>query len=128
MTQSPGIDAHPCWAPDGQAIVFATDRWEGLEIAECRPDGAGVVRIDHVAQASTITRSVSPDGQSIAFVSHRDGQFEVYLSDRDGSVRATSRIILRAIRFPSWLPDGKALVLVSEREGSPDLYIRHLEP
>jgi TolB protein len=60
------------------------------------------------------------------FVSHRDGQFEVYQIDRDGSRPRNLSNHHARDTFPTWMPDGQAILLVSEREGSPDLYIRHV--
>ena len=67
--------------------------------------------------------SFSPDGKQIAFTSNRDGNFEVYLMNADGS--SLRRVTNHPERddYPMWHPDGKRLVMVSEREGRHDLYL-----
>ncbi|MFO0952589.1 MAG: LpqB family beta-propeller domain-containing protein [Isosphaeraceae bacterium] len=125
LTQSPGLDAHPCWSPDGRSIAFATDRWGGLELASVRPDGTGLTRLTQSPGLDDYP-AYSPDGARLAFVSHRDGQFEVYLSQADGSnVSNLSRHPGRDI-FPAWRPDGKGVTFVSDRDGGVDLYTAEL--
>ena len=66
---------------------------------------------------------MSPDGKRIAFVSTRDGNYELYVVDVDGT--NLIRITHNAERddFPDWHPEGKHLVSVSERAGRKDLYL-----
>ena len=121
LTQSPGLDAHPCWSPDGRSIAFATDRWGGLELAAIRPDGNGLVRLTRSPGLDDYP-AYSPDGTRLAFVSNRDGQFEVYLAASDGSAPVNlSRHPLRDT-FPTWTPDGRGVTFVSNRDGGFDLY------
>ena len=65
----------------------------------------------------------SPDGQSIAFVSERDGNAEIYIMDlvlRD-SWRVTDHPA--ADLDPRWSPDGSQLIFTSERDGNAELYL-----
>ncbi len=120
LTQSPGLDTHPCWSPQGDLIVFATDRWGGLEIASVKPDGTGLTRLT-TSPGLDDYPAVSPTGR-IAFVSNRDGNFEIYLSDADGSHPINlSRHPLRDTQ-PTWNPDGSGVTFVSDRDGLGDLY------
>ena len=66
---------------------------------------------------------VSPDGQRIAFTSHRDGNAEIYVMNADGT--EPRRITEHPERddYPAWHPDGRRLLVVSERDGQHDLYL-----
>jgi serine/threonine-protein kinase len=60
----------------------------------------------------------SPDGQKIAFMSRRDGNWEIYMvnADSSGVQRLTNDPAEDGL--PTWSPDGKALAFVSRRGGS----------
>lgn len=58
----------------------------------------------------------SPDGNSMAFVSNRDGAWNVYVSDSDGGkARAVTRHSGED-RGPQWAPDGKRVAYLSRSE------------
>jgi len=68
--------------------------------------------------------AVSPDGRSIAFVSARDGNEEVYVADaRTGVVRRLTRNLRSPDRRPAWSPDGTRLAWQSGAEGDADLFV-----
>ena len=66
--------------------------------------------------------TLQPRGQ-IVFQSDRDGGFEIYLMNTDGSAlsRLTSNPAIDV--FPDWSPDGSRIVFTSDREGDPDIFI-----
>ncbi len=58
----------------------------------------------------------------IAFYSNRDGNYELYLMDYDGSnqIRITNNNAMDAV--PSFSPDGRQIAFVSDRNGVSDIY------
>ena len=73
----------PEWSPDGQKIVFDSNRDGKLEIYVMDADGSNVQRLTH--NDKTDSRPAwSPDGQRIVFNSSRDGNLEIYVMDADG--------------------------------------------
>lgn len=62
--------------------------------------------------------ALSPDGQKIAFMSRRDGNWEIYTANIDGS--SLHRLTQNPARdgLPTWSPDGQALAFVSNRDGA----------
>ena len=67
--------------------------------------------------------SWSPDGRHIVFDSSRDGNYEIYVMDSDGSNPHRLTDHPAADWFPSWSPDGRHIAFVSERDGKPEIYV-----
>jgi len=136
----------PIFVPsDGVAMrptrISASDRVEGFELSPKGKRALFVARgdvftapIEH-GPTRNLTRSSdahdkwarwSPDGKSIAFVSDRDGEEEIYLIDQDGlgePVRLTHGGT--AMRYaPEWAPDGKRLAF-GDKDGK--LWVLELE-
>lgn len=60
--------------------------------------------------------ALSPDGRKIAFMSRRDGNWEIYVVNIDGS--GVQRLTDHPAEdgLPTWSPDGKLLAFVSSRD------------
>jgi Tol biopolymer transport system component len=85
----------PGWAAGGKQIAFS----DANGILVINVDGTGLTPL--IAQGADPT--YSPDGRSIAFTSSRDGNFELYTANADGSAqtRITFENIAGSYR-PSW--------------------------
>ena len=69
--------------------------------------------------AVDVSPAASPDGQWIAFVSDRDGDFDIWVVDAEG--RQTSRRLTEngVDDFsPAWSPDSQSIVYASDTEGN----------
>ena len=71
-------------------------------------DGSGQTRLTH-SLASDSDPSWSPDGRRIAFVSHRDGNYEIYVMNADGSGQTRLTHNSAGGSDPSWSPDGRRI-------------------
>ena len=127
LTNNPGEDKNPSWAPDGKRIAFVSDRdghpdvipgWFTSEIYVMDADGGNQQKLTNNPSRDT-SPSWSPDGKRIAFQSDRDGNFnvEIYVIDADGSNPQNLTNNPTADYFPSWSPDGKRIVFSAVREG-----------
>ena len=82
LTQSTMHDeVNPRWLMNGSRIIFERRGQPSTSIYAMNPDGTGQSLL--VENASS--PEVSPDGTRMAWVSERDGNAEVYVSDIDGS-------------------------------------------
>ena len=124
LTDRRANDFSPTWSPDGQHIAFVSDRDRpqdvilgGFEIYIMDPDSGNQHRLTRNS-FDDFAPSWSPDGQTIAFVSDRDGKHKIYLMDVNG---ANQRPITPG-NFPRWSPDGESIIFVSDRSGFPEIY------
>jgi len=67
--------------------------------------------------------SWSPDGRKITFRTLRDGNFEIYMMDADGSnpIRLTDDPASDGL--PAWSPDGTKIAFQSDRDGNFEIYV-----
>src|SRR2546426_117937 len=65
----------------------------------------------------------SPDNRQIAFASDRDGNWEIYVMNADGSdpVRLTDNVA--SDLYPGWSPDGSKITFESDRDGNSEIYV-----
>ena len=116
LTQNAFVNMQPAWSPDGQQIVYTTDR-SGTFDLWIRDLRTNLDRpLTHAPQNEEMP-SWSPDGKSIAF----------YLNDNNSlSASSTLSIVdlssgdikkihtpLTAPSQPSWSPDGRHIILTA---------------
>jgi len=65
---------------------------------------------------------ISPDGKQVAFSSSRDGNYEIYVMQRDGSNEKRLTTAEGLDMRPRWSPDGKRLLFTSNRDGNYEIY------
>jgi Tol biopolymer transport system component len=61
--------------------------------------------------------AISPDGSQVVFMSQREGNWEVYLVNADGSGLQRLTDDPASDGLPTWSPDGNAIAFVSNRGG-----------
>src|SRR5947208_2307345 len=117
LTSDPQLDGHPVFAPDGQAILFQSQRAGGkLQVFSMNADGTGVKQLTQ--DSVSLAPAISPDGRTIAYVSLRNKNYDIWLMNRDGS---NQRQFTRSPQWresePRFLKDGTLAYLVERQEG-----------
>ena len=117
LTSNAFFDGYPTWSPDGQKILFSSDRDGALNIYVMNQDGTNVVRLTTTAApAQDRFPTWSPDGSKILFESNRSGGSEIYIMNADGSnvVQLTNNTT--GDNAPHFSPDGSKIVFVTNRD------------
>jgi Tol biopolymer transport system component len=121
LTDNPASDAEPSWSPDGQNIVFASDRNGNSEIYKMNADGSNQARLtDNPANENF--PSWSADGERIVFQSNRDGNMDIYSINVDGTELTRLTIHPAPDALPACSPDGQKIAFISARDRNSEIY------
>lgn len=123
LTDSAGTDFYPRWSPDGQRIVFISDRDGDSEIYTVNADGSRLTRLTH-SRENEMFPNWLPGGQRIAFFTWSGPLTILHQMNADGSDR--TKLIHRDVgiesfhSFPVFSPDGQRVervVLFADLDG-----------
>jgi eukaryotic-like serine/threonine-protein kinase len=131
MTAALGSDANPVWAPDGESILFQTDRsgrkswyWKAV---------AGGSEQEIATMPNAIVSSWSADGRQLAFYSDEEGEKSgIWVVDversRPPKIATPQRVVHSGTvdRFPRFSPDGQWLAFSSRAGGTSEVYVMNL--
>ncbi len=125
----------------GLGFLVATGSWlvlsEGLsaqqQVSEPAPrvppfGGSGRSMTEVLASPEQIylplvANQIPPNLPKIAFETARDGNYEIYLMNPDGSEQTNLTRHPAKDAAPAWSPDGQRLAFVSDRDGNEEIYI-----
>lgn len=117
LTAHPGFDGFPHFHPDGQSLLFTSERIGGdQEIYRMSRDGTDVVRLTD-SPGRDFHATYSPDASRIVFASERDEDTEIYIMNADGSGQTRLTDSPGSDFDPVFSPDGDRIYFVSERAG-----------
>ena len=135
LTLEPGLfGLQPSLSPDGRHIAFTIDtgplvavdlmQLEGMTTVKVEPKtGGAVTRLTAPgANYGDLWPRYSPDGRQIVFGSRRDNDFEIYVSNADGTgpLRLTQSPGIDA--HPAFSPDGSRIAFTTNRDRNYEVY------
>jgi Tol biopolymer transport system component/erythromycin esterase-like protein len=126
LTENPGVDRSPDWSPDGDRIVFSSQRDGNTEIFVMNADGSGERNLSN-HPANDTSPVWSPDGDLIAFVSDRDGDDNIYVMSDDVSKPIRLTDSAGKDTYPAWSPDGDLITFHSDRSGNSEIYVMNAD-
>jgi len=118
VTNDPQGDGRPAFTSDGQGVVFHSSRSAGKQqIWSVYIDGTGLTQLTR--DSVNLSPTVSPDGQTIAYVSVRDKNYDIWLMNRDGSNQRRFTVSPQQREWdPHFLRDGTLAYLLERKEGN----------
>jgi dipeptidyl aminopeptidase/acylaminoacyl peptidase len=69
----------------------------------------------------------SPDGTKVAFASNREGNFEVYVVNANGTGLANLTKNPADDSAPAWSPDGRRIAFETNRDGQDEIYVMNAD-
>ncbi|MCH8822130.1 MAG: PD40 domain-containing protein [Planctomycetes bacterium] len=77
--------------------------------------------------ANNTAPSWSPDGKKIAFYSNRDGNYEIYIMNTDGTNQTRLTHTPERDYLPRWSPDGSKIVFFSGSKGQFQIHVMNAD-
>jgi Tol biopolymer transport system component len=115
LLNSDSRDYNPVWSPDGQWIVFTSERNGSADLYGVKPDGTGLERLT-ANPAYDDQADYSPDGQKLVFVSTRaNGTANLWIRDLRNHHESPLTSQPAGDFRPAWSPDGKWIAFSSDR-------------
>ena len=116
LTDTNAIDTSPSYSPDGNRIVFTSDRGGRAQIYVMNADGSNQQRISF-GDGIYSTPVWSPRGDLIAFTKQSGGEFQIGVMRTDGSgERILSAGFLQ--EGPTWSPNGRVIMFFRQAAGA----------
>jgi len=118
LTNDSGIDTSPSFSPNGEKIVFNSDRGGSPQLFIMDKNGDNIKRI---SKGSGVYGNPvwSPRGDLIAFTKLTQGNFHIGVMDTNGN---NERVIVRdfALESPAWSPNGRYLIFHRQKRSNLD--------
>ncbi len=114
----------PVWTPDRRFI------YKGCLGSDCglilsNLDGSFPLQLTQ--DPNDTNPAVSPDGQSVAFMSSRGGNWDVYKVNVDGTGLTQLTTDTADDGLPVWSPDGQMIAFVSNRDGQWSMWVMNVD-
>ncbi len=120
--ESQYTDWYPSFTPDGQHILFSSQRSGGFDIFMMDLNGQNIRQITH-HMGDCYASSMSPDGTKIVFVSTSTGAQNIWEINVDGTGLKRLTTDTRDNVDAVWSPDGTRISFTSTHRGQGDLTI-----
>lgn len=129
VTVNRALSILPAWTPGGKGLIYTSYRngdpqiflswiFEGRSVPNVTGERSGTQAFAAV---------VSPDGKKIAYAANRNGNFDIWTSNIDGSNAHNLTGTPAQDTAPCWSPSGLEIAFTSGRSGSAQLWVMDQE-
>jgi len=119
------------WSPDGSRMAWSCPvGWKATGEPTfrgiCVRSSSGAVVLTS-ANAHDRDPEWPPDGHRLLFSSDRDGDFDIYVINSDGSRLKQLTLNWVDDYCPHWSPDGSRIAFTSDRDGNAEIYVMNAD-
>jgi serine/threonine-protein kinase len=124
LTFDEGVDSEQVWTPDGEYLIFSSDRDGADSLYRKRADGSGDVERLTEASVAQWTSQVSPDGRYVIF-GQADTLQDIWYLELDGESEPQRFLGTEfGEGFGAVSPDGRWIAYGSNESGAYQIYVR----
>ncbi len=103
-------------------IAYTVRSENGLDIWTVNPLDLSTRNLTN-GNSQNLNPSWSHDGSKLAFKTYRDGNWEIYVIDANGTNLINLSNDPSDDEYPKWSPDGSKIAFISNRGGNEDIYV-----
>ncbi len=124
LTFHDGYDADQIWSPDGEYLIFTSDRDGAANLYRKRADGSGEAEALTEGELQMYPISLSPDGK-VALAEANAETIDIYVISLDGSTAPEPYLVTSFLeRDPVFSPNGRWVAYASNESGRFQIYVR----
>ena len=124
VTVDAASEQDPIWTPDGERIVFGSDRAGTNDLFSRSADGSGELEPVLTSDVNTFAHSFSPDGKNLAFYQRQGGNRDIWVLDLEENKPEPFIVSEFNERSPSFSPDGRFIAYDSDASGQDEIYVQ----
>ena len=121
-------DSYPVWSPDGERVVFASQREGVRNLFWKAADGTGEAERLTTSELPQFSSSWAPDGESLVLAEQRpDTGFDIAVLSMEGDGGSEAEMLVQTEfgdYFPEISPDGRWMAYASNESGQNEVYVR----
>ncbi|MBT4291005.1 MAG: hypothetical protein HOD92_27070 [Deltaproteobacteria bacterium] len=126
LTHRSSTESNPRWSPDGERLVFISNRSGSIQIYQRDMKTGEEYRMSYEG-GTNVEPSWSSNGAYIIFAGIRNGLYQIFLMDKDGTFTQQITNGGDSSEQPVWAPSGRHILFTSKVGYDYKLYIMNAD-